>query len=466
MYTADMGASCWPVIALLLIVLAGAGLALPDSSLAAPVSSAGTIAGGGDQTCTVTSAGGVMCWGSNDHGQLGDGTTANRAEPVAVSGLSGIARVAAGLSFSCAVRTTGALSCWGGNDSGQLGDGTTTDRATPVPVSGLASGVRDIALGSGHACAVTSTGGVQCWGDNLFGQLGDGTTTSHSTPADVTGLTSGVVAVASGGFSSCVLTSAGGVKCWGDNTFGQLGDGTTIDRDVPVDVTGLASGVVAIGAGRAGHACAALESGGLKCWGNNEYGQLGENRSCPTPCVTPVDAQGLTDQVTAITAGYFFTCALTSGGGVKCWGNNQFGQLGDGQACGLLCGTPQNVTGLGSGATEIAAGWRHACARASSGVLCWGDNFSGQLGDGGQCGTLCPGPVPVTGAGGFAPGDANCDHATNSIDSAVVLQFVAGLIGTLPCMGAADVNGDHLVNAVDAALILQYEAGLIHRLPP
>jgi alpha-tubulin suppressor-like RCC1 family protein len=414
----------------------------------------------------VTAAGAVKCWGENGRGQLGDGTMASRDEPVAVSRLSGITRVAAGLSFTCAVSTTGALSCWGANDSGQLGDGTTTDRATPVPVSGLASGVTDVAAGYAHACAVTSAGGVKCWGDNTFGELGDGTTAAHSAPADVTGLTSGAVAVASGGYYSCALTSAGGVKCWGDNTFGQLGDGTSADRDAAADVTGLTSGVVAIGAGKAGHTCAALASGGLKCWGNNEYGQLGENRSCPTPCVTPVDAQGLTDRVTAVTAGYFFTCILTSGGGVKCWGNNQLGQLGNDQACGVLCGTPQNVTGLATGATAIAAGWLHACARTNGEVLCWGDNYSGQLGDGGLCGTLCSEPVPVPGAADFAPGDANCDHATNSIDSLVVLQFVAGLLGSLSCPGPADVNSDHQVNAVDAALILQFEAGLLQRLPP
>ena len=466
MYTACMRPCRWSLIALLLLLAAAVGLSLPGSSFAAPAPSAGTLAAGGDHTCLVTAAGGVKCWGANESGELGDGTTADRATPVAVSALSGVARVAAGAAFTCAVSTGGALSCWGANESGELGDGTTANRATPGAVSGLSSGVTDVALGISHACAVTAAGGVKCWGGNLFGQLGDGTETNHSTPADVTGLTSGVAAVAAGGYFSCALTLAGGVKCWGDNAFGQLGDGTTTDRSEPVDVTGLASGVTAIGVSEGGHACAVLDSGALKCWGNNEYGQLGEDRGCPTPCTTPVDVTGMSSGVVAATGGYFHTCALTSSGLVKCWGNNHFGQVGDNLACGVLCGAPQNVSGLASGVAAIETGARHACARTASQVLCWGDNFSGQLGDDGACGTLCAEPAPVPGASDFAPGDANCDHRTNSIDSAVVLQFSAGLVGSLPCAGPADVNGDGLVNAVDAALILQYEAGLLPNLPP
>jgi alpha-tubulin suppressor-like RCC1 family protein len=449
-----------PALALLLLLAAAAGLALPGSSVAAPAPSAASLAAGGDHTCIVMSSGGMKCWGDNGSGELGDGTTADRPQPVAVSGLSNVARAAAGTGFNCAISSSGGLSCWGNNADGQLGNGTMTDRTTPGAVSGLSSGVTDVALGYSHACAVVS-GGVKCWGGNLFGQLGDGTESPHSLPADVTGLTSGAVAVAIGGYTTCALTSAGGVKCWGDNAFGQLGDGTETHRDEPVDVTGLSTGVMTIGAGEGGHVCAVLDSGALKCWGNNEYGQLGEDRGCPTPCTAPVDVTGMSSGVVAATGGYLHTCALLSSGAVKCWGNNQFGQVGDSSACGVLCGTPQDVIGLASGGTAVETGTRHSCARTATQTFCWGDNFTGQLGDDGACGTLCPEPVAVPGAADFPTGDANCDHQTNSIDSAVILQFTAGLLLALACPGPADVNGSGQVNAIDAALILQYEAGLL-----
>ena len=167
------------------------------------------VSAGREHTCAVTTAGGVKCWGFNDEGRR---------------------------DHTCAVTTAGGLKCWGRNISGRLGDGTTTDRFTPVDVTGLTSGVAAVSAGGGHTCALTTAGGVKCWGRNGNGQLGDGTTAHRSTPVDVTGLTSGVAAVSAGGGHSCALTTAGGVKCWGRNFEGELGDGTTVDRSTPVDV--------------------------------------------------------------------------------------------------------------------------------------------------------------------------------------------------------------------------------------
>jgi alpha-tubulin suppressor-like RCC1 family protein len=448
----------------LLVALAlAAAFVSARSTLAAPGPAAANITADADHTCAVTAGGAAKCWGDNGSGKLGDGTTQPRAVPVSVSGISGVSAIAGGLFHTCAITTAGALYCWGSNAYGQLGDGTTADHTTPAAVPGLGS-VTDIGTGYSHSCAVVS-GGVKCWGDNTFGQLGNGSTTDHTSPIDVFGLTSGVVAVAAGQYFNCALTTGGGVKCWGDNVYGQLGDGSTMQRIQPVDVTGLSSGVMAIAASEGGHTCALLDTGAVKCWGNNEYGQLGENRACPTPCTSPVDVTGLSSGVSEITVGYFSTCALLSGS-MKCWGNNQFGQVGDNQVCGVLCGTPVDVSGLPAGVTTITAGARHTCARTASAIYCWGDNFEGQVGDNGECGTACLVPVAVTGAADFPVGDANCDRATNSIDSAVVLQFGAGLISSLACAAQADVNGDHNVNSIDSALILQYEAGLIPTLPP
>ena len=288
-----------------------------------------TISAGSYHTCALHITGAVKCWGDNGWGQIGNNSTIDSHIPVDVSGLSsGVVAISAGGDHSCAILTTGGtVKCWGYNLWGQLGNNSTNDSHVPVDVTGLSSGVAAISAGYVHTCAVLTTGAVNCWGYNGGGQLGDGTYIQRNTPVDVRGLTSSVTALAVGGYHTCALTSAGGVKCWGNNEFGQLGVGTQVNHWAPVDVSGLTSGVIALTAGDY-QTCALTSAGGVKCWGWNTHGELGDGTY--NDRLIPVDVSGLTYGVTALAAGVYHTCALTSVGGIKCWGWNDYGQIGDG----------------------------------------------------------------------------------------------------------------------------------------
>ena len=346
------------------------------------------ISAGGQHTCALLASGGVKCWGNNEDGQLGNGTTTTMVVPVDVVGLSsGVQAITAGSSHTCALLDSGGVKCWGGNWKGKLGNGTLDDSSTPVDVVGLSSGVQTIVAGGQHTCALLVSGGIKCWGDNTWGELGYGTgggTEYETTPVNVSGLSSGVQAITVGGMHTCALLDSGGVKCWGGNEYGQLGDGTTSETydptPTPVDVFGLSSDMQAIAAGGY-HTCALLISGGVKCWGRNSSGQLGDGSSSSYK-VVPFDVVGLSSGVQTISAGGSHTCAMLTSGGLKCWGANSHGQLGNGTEESTKI--PVFVSCLSSGIQAISAGGSHTCAVLTSGeVKCWGNNEDGQLGDGG-----------------------------------------------------------------------------------
>ncbi len=343
---------------------------------------------GYEHSCAVVSTGGVKCWGDNSDGQLGDGTKTDRLIPASVIDLQRpVTAIAAGDRHTCVLLATGGVKCWGVGSRGQIGDNSAgiQDRVVPTDVTGLSSGVAAISAGAEHTCALLSAGGIKCWGDNNYGQLGTGDTTDRLAPTNVTGLTSGASAISAGDHHTCAILTAGGMKCWGDNTFGQLGDNTVVRRLAPIFVAGLSSNLIRVNAISAGknHTCAVL-SVGTKCWGENQFGQVGDNTNVNRRL--PTSVAGLANGVVGISTGGYHTCALLSTGGIKCWGDNG-GQLGTGDLVGRPA--PTDVIGLSSGATAIAAGHDHSCAILSTGtVKCWGYNESGQIGNGESVGSL------------------------------------------------------------------------------
>ena len=396
-----------------------------SANSAAPVAVSGlaggpiAIAASGYNTCALLNTGAVQCWGANSYGQLGNGSSTDSSTPVTVTGLSGgVIAIATGLGHSCALTTAGAMQCWGRNQAGQLGDGSTSNSSVPVSVANLAGPVAQIATGANHTCAVTSAGAVQCWGANNNGQLGNGATTDSPTPVTPNGLSSGMAAVAAGTGHSCAMTNAGAVQCWGANSLRQLGDGTTTASSAPVATAVFATSTpntsaLAIAAG-SNHSCALTRGGGVQCWGSNSSGQLGINSTLATaipPAVVGLSStvvyashavpagSGAVVAVETLAAGSNHTCALTSAGGVQCWGSNNMGQLGNYPG---NSPAPVAIAGLGSNVAEIAAGGNHNCVRTvpafgatTGGVQCWGSNFYGELGQAAYTGTTSAAPLAV-----------------------------------------------------------------------
>jgi alpha-tubulin suppressor-like RCC1 family protein len=392
-----------------------------------PITDIAAVAAGGNHTCALTSSDAVLCWGDNHYGQLGDGTTTDRSRPVPVTQLtSGVSAIAAGSNHTCALLKSGGVKCWGYNRYGQLGNpanvgNQASTNPNPLDVTNLQSGVTEITTGAAHSCARMNTGGVKCWGWDFAGQLGDGPGSCDaicSTPRDVSGLTSGVADVAAGLYHTCAVLVAGSVKCWGQNDFGQLGVPTgspcfyvTLEplpcSRSPVDVADMsnansvaASGVYD-GVTNASHSCAVLSGGGVKCWGSNGSGQLGDGGACGAACQSPVPVVDLKGDpvsgVVDVALGSQHSCYQRGDdGAVFCWGDGSDGQVGHGVTADKpratqVCANP--VCDPLHGVTSLSLGLAHSCGVLDGGVVCWGSNDFGQLGDGGGCGTTCDSPT-------------------------------------------------------------------------
>jgi alpha-tubulin suppressor-like RCC1 family protein len=342
--------------------------------------------------CLTTQGGQVYCWGNNDYGTIGDGTSlTNRDSPtrVDVTALD----VSLGYRFVCARTLSGGVQCWGRGSVGQLGNNAGTSSLTPVDVYGLASGVSTLSAGSAHACAVKTDGRLMCWGSNQYGELGNGaagtylvkpmfacTNTTSCTPHF-----SDVAQVSAGTNVTCAVKNDGALYCWGSNIYGRLGLGQgETQHELPQLVTALPN-VARVAVGEA-HVCALTKAGALYCWGSNNVGQLGDGTKLQRNLPVLVLAQGVSD----FAVGSSHTCAVLSGS-VKCWGGNDFGQLGDGTIDDHAL--PSFVLGLADQVSAVSAGTDHTCAILLNGLLqCWGGNGDGELGD---TGTVQSSPAPV-----------------------------------------------------------------------
>jgi len=369
---------------LLLLALVVCGCAGDD--VVGPVNDHGAfvqLTAGTSHTCGVTTDGTAFCWGNGDGGQLGTGRLSSSSVPLQVARSLQFVRLSAGAAHTCGVTVDGVVACWGDNTRGQLGNASVTGQGAPVET---ATAVRFASVANGwfHSCAVTAAGAVYCWGANGQGQAGIPERADILSPRALpTALR--MFSITSGGFHSCGLRQDGVAYCWGANTFGQLGDGTTSDHDTPLEVAG-GTRFQMLSAGYT-HTCGITQDQRTLCWGSSSQGEMGTGGiSGPglPGARTPQQVGGPT-VFERIAAGYYSTCAISTGREVWCWGSGDDGQLGNG-------GTRDEYlpTRISNGDlttylpfNEVTLGATHGCAVAVSAyAYCWGRGEHGELGAG------------------------------------------------------------------------------------
>ena len=378
------------IIGLATLTAAGVGLlGCKEGGVGAKTTGVIGMSLGGDHSCANSVDNGMRCWGKNQLGQLGNGTTIRSLVPVEPAGFgsgasgtgggSTIRDHAAGESHTCVIGSTGRIFCWGNNFYGQLGDDSKIDRNVPSPVRTIVAGgsvvqATFVAAGADHTCALYSPGSVACWG-RFYGLKPAAWITGLSNPA----------AVKAGGNQTCVLEHGGTVKCW------RM---IATAPPTPILVQGISAKKIAVGDR---HVCAIDQADALKCWGLNTLGQLGNGNRSITAGVVSVIRSGAADAAIEIAAGHSHTCALFASGGVECWGHNSVGQTGDPGPTAFSLGAFRVIA---SGASGVAAGGSHSCARVDVGTVrqmrCWGANGDGQLGNG-NTGQFSIAPVQVSG---------------------------------------------------------------------
>jgi len=365
------------------------------------------IASGADHTCAILDNGNVSCWGGNYHGQIGiistsdtqeNGFILNPTQTMSLGGGRNAIEVSAGQYYTCALLDDGNVSCWGLDSFGQHGDGSFGGNHYPAQTSSLGESrtAVKISTGSVHTCAILDDGTVSCWGSNVGGLLGDGSDdTSFSearsaVPIQTSSLGGNrtAVEIALGSNFACAILDDGTVSCWGNNQYGQLGDGDNWGNSSshPNQTASLGEGrtAVKISAGYH-HVCAILDDGNVSCWGYNYDGQIGYGSDTVSSVFRPTLTASLGEGRTAIeiSSGASHTCVILDDGTVSCWGRGMGGRLGNGGISDRNTPTQTSSFGNGLTAVEISAGWEHTCAIFDDkSMSCWGDNFAGNLGDG------------------------------------------------------------------------------------
>jgi alpha-tubulin suppressor-like RCC1 family protein/glutaredoxin len=325
-----------------------------------------SLSAGNDYTCALLKDGTVKCWGYNKEGQLGNGSQNTSYFPIVVSGIEKASSLTTGNNHACVVLGSGKIKCWGDNEQGQLGNNSTDPSSFPTEVSGVSTAI-SASAGYNHTCAVLQNGHLKCWGRNVEGQLGNSSSGISSTPVDVSDI-SNAIFVSSGRLTTCAVLNDKSLKCWGSNSSGQIGIDTIHDGRAPSIISGIDS-VISVSNGSE-HICVVLEDGGVACWGNARNGRLGNGFETVAESATPVPVVGINSAI-SVTSGYQHSCALLKNGTVQCWGENEYGQLGNYSSKNI--GLPVSVPSINS-AISVSAGERQTCATLQDGsVKCWGN---------------------------------------------------------------------------------------------
>lgn len=363
------------------LAVCGAISACNDPSSADDVRSYDVVTTGGDHSCALAITGEAYCWGAGLEGELGTGTKEIRNTPGAVAGGLKFEDISAGEDHTCAIAVDSKAYCWGWNGFFQRGNSSDPRDTEPVPVTAPAGVLfQSVSAGAYHNCALGTDSLAYCWGQNRYGQAGNGTTNTTPTAMAVS---SGLrfKQVTSGAWHSCGVTASGLAYCWGRNDLGQLGSGSTaLFSTTPTAIANLRFAKVDAGTS---HTCGVVSSGELYCWGSSQHGELGQGSAFKpglAGATTPVRVSGIT-RANDIAAGAYHTCASDGAGRPWCWGKGEYGQLANGSTSDQYFPQPIalfnqqiNFSDFGLGGTH------HACGVLERAIFCWGTGQRGQLG--------------------------------------------------------------------------------------
>ena len=401
---------------------------------------------GGYHSAAITEDGCLYMWGFNCYGQLGNGTTEDSYVPTKI--MDNVTFVSLGRYHSAALTIDGSLYMWGYNDYGQLGNGITKDSYIPIKIM---DNVAAVSLGYYNSAAITTDGSLYTWGQNTTGQLGNGRKENRLEasylPEKIIG---NVASISLGSEHGAAITVHNDLYMWGDNFFGQLGDGTSEDSYVPMKIM---DNVVSVSLGNH-HSAAITTDSSLYMWGDGYYGQLGNGESgLITESHVPIK---IMDNVISVRLGIFHSAAITADGSLYMWGDNSRGQLGNGTY--EFKNLPIKIM---DGIVFASLGWYHSSAITTNGSLyMWGNNDYGQLGNGTTENSSVPVKIVIPSDPEFIPGDLNGDGIVNITDAIELLKYVAKLDNNVVNIAGVDIDGNGTVNINDAIALLKQIAGL------